>query len=341
MKRILQILLPAFIVVAGSAHAIDAIPEKPGWHGFLMLGAGVLQAETNMVAGIDLYSIDIGNARIDSVGEEPEKKSILIPQVNFNVNYTFSTQTQLFLGNSLENIVQLDTVTIGGVRQQFSDKSILELGFVSSPMLAPVQVWADPYVVGVDRVKTDRTSRGIRLEYDKILGSGFGVRLEQRETEIDNELSGTTGGLGLTAAEAELMKRSGDVKSLLAYYRFSPVGRNVFELRLGYGTDDLDGKAMSGDRNLGQLTYAYFGKRFISTANVSYMKQEFDAVNPVFNQLRDDKSLGLAFFLFDKDLFNSKQWWGQASLVWIGKDSNIDFYDQSSSVLTAGVKYTF
>lgn len=99
-------------------------------------------------------------------------------------------------------------------------------------MLAPVQVWADPYVVGVDRVKTDRTSRGLRLEYDKILGSGFGVRLEQRETKIDNELSGTTGGLGLTAAEAELMKRSGDVKSLLAYYRFAPVGQcNLYQTR--------------------------------------------------------------------------------------------------------------
>ena len=31
-------------------------------------------------------------------------------------------------------------------------------------------------VAGEKRATTDRTSRGLRVEYDRILGSGFGVR---------------------------------------------------------------------------------------------------------------------------------------------------------------------
>ena len=43
-----------------------------------------------MVSGIDAYSIDIGNARIDAIGDEPEKKTIFIPQVNLSLKSLLS-----------------------------------------------------------------------------------------------------------------------------------------------------------------------------------------------------------------------------------------------------------
>jgi len=118
------------------------------------------------------------------------------------------------------------------VRQQFSDKSILELSMVSTPFLSPTQTWEDPYVVGVNRKETDRTSRGPRIEYDKILGTGFGVQYTQRKTEIDKERSGTTQ-LGLPADQAKLLEREGDTRRLVGYYRFPRIERNIFEIRVG------------------------------------------------------------------------------------------------------------
>lgn len=345
MKRLSQILLSALFAVAGSVHAIDAIPEQPGWSGFVTVGAGGLWAQTNMVAGIDKYSITIGDARIDAVGDDPAVHSTLIPQLLLNIKYTFSTQTQVFLGNDLQDIVRLDNVSIIGVRQQFADSSILELSLVSTPVGSPVQVWADPYVVGVDRVETDRSSVGLRLEYDKILGSGFGLQYTQRTYDIDNELSGTTavssGGVGLAPAEAELLKREGTAKRLVGYYGFPLVGRNKFELRLGYQAQDRDGKAMANDKNEIALVYAYLGKRFITAANISYARSDYDAVNPVFNKTQEDDTLGLGLFVFDKGLFNSKNWWGQLTAVWLEQQSNIDFYDESSLALMLGVQYRF
>lgn len=333
-------LFLALMVMSGPTSAIEPIPEVPGWSGFVTLGVGAASYKTNMVAGIDTYGLDLGDVTISSLSAEPDSTTTGIPQVNLNINYTFSSQTQLFVGNSLENVVQFDTATLLGVRQQFADKSILELSLVSSPLLAPVQVWQDPYVVGVARQETDRTSRGPRIEYDRILGSGFGVRYTQRRTKIDDERSGTTQ-LALPPAQAALLNREGDTKHLRVSYRFPPAGRNVFELSVARLEEDLDGEAMSGDQNEIQLTHVYHGERFALATNLFLAKQDYDAVNPVFNRTRDDDTWGIGFVLFDKKIFNSKKWLGQATLVYYDQDSNIDFYDASSAIFMLGALYRF
>jgi len=329
----------AILAVCSSAGAIEPIPDKPGWSGFVILGGGVAEAETNMVAGIDMYGIDVGEPRIDSLSESPDSKSLGLPQVNLNLNYTFGTKTQLFFGNSLENVVQFDTATNFGVRQQFADRSILEVAAVSSPALSPTQVWADPYVVGVKRVETDRTNRGMRIEYDRILGSGFGVRYTQRTIDIDKERSGT--GLGLTEDEMSLLDRNGDSRRLQLSYRFPKLGRNVFDLRIGRLEDDFDGKAMSGDQNEFYLTHAYIGDRFGVVSNLFVAQQDFDAVNPVFDKTRKDDNWGLGVVLIDMKLFHSAKWWGQATFAWYEQDSNIDFYDAKSTLFMLGAQYRF
>ena len=332
------VLSLALIAMAGSAQAINPIPAEPGWSGFVTLGLGSMKTETSMVEGIDRYGVEIGKSTISSLGDEPDSESQVLPQVNLNIEYTFESQTQLFLGNSMEDIVQLDTASVSGIRQQFDDKSILAFSFVSTPLLSPVQVWRDPYVTDVKRKGTDRTSRGWRLEYDKILGSGFGVQYTSRETEIDDELSGTTQ-LGLSPAEAKLLNREGDVDNIVGYYRFAPVGRNVYELQIGRRTMDLDGEAMSGDQDQIQLTYAYLGDRYVLAGNLFIWQIEYDATNPVFGKTREDDTVGLGAFLFDKHLFESKNWWGQASVVWVEQDSNIDFYKSSSALFGLAVQY--
>ncbi len=263
-----------------------------------------------------------------------------MPQVNSSVAYTFASKTQLFIGSSMEDIVQFDTASVAGIRQQFSDNSILEISSVSTPLFAPIQVWADPYVVGEDRIETDRISRGARIEYDKILGTGFGIQYTQRETEIDDELSGTTQ-LTLTPEEIQLLDREGDVTRIAAYYRFKPIGRNILEVRLSRRSDDLNGDAMAGEQDQLQITNAYIGQRYIVATNVFYAQQDYDAVNPVFGRKRESDTLGLGFVVFDQQLFNSKNWFGQASLVWVEKDSNIDFYDVGSTMVSLGAQYRF
>jgi hypothetical protein len=333
-------LFCALFAVTGSVHAIDPIPEEEGWSGFVVLGLGGIRAETNTIEGIDSAGLEIGDAEIDSLDDSPDSNSELLPQLNLNVKYTFATQTQVFIGNSLEDIVELDTVSTFGVRQQFSDRSILEVAVVASPSFSPVQVWADPYVTGQKRESTDRISKGIRLEYDRILGSGFGVQLTSRDTEIGDELSGTTQ-TGLSSAQLALLDREGTTEQIAGHYRFKPVGKNLFEVRLSSSSDDIDGDAMSGDATEVSLTHAHLMDRYIFATTAFINSKEYDARHPVFEKTRDDDTLGLAFFVFDKGLFDSKDWWGQASFVWVEQDSNIDFYDQSATIVTLGAQRNF
>ena len=335
-----HVLFYSLMTLGGVANAIEPIPQEAGWSGHVNLGLAYFSVASNMIAGVDAASLEIGNPVINSLAGAPETETFAMPQINLNFKYTFSTQTQLFAGSSVEDILQFDTASVAGVRQQFSDSSILEFSLVSTPLLSPVQVWSDPYVTGVERQKTDRVSRGGRIEYANILGSGFGVQYTQRKTELDEELSGTTQ-LGLTPAEAQSLDREGDVKRFVGYYRLKPIGRNIVEIRLSQRTDDLDGKAMSGDDNQLQVTHVYVGQRFTIASNIFLAQKDFDAVNPVFGVKRDDKTTGLGFVLLDSKLFDSKDWYGQATAVWHDQDTNIDFYDDRSAMVSLGAQYRF
>ena len=98
---------------------------------------------------------------------------------------------------------------------------------------------------------------------------------------------------------------------------------------------------MTNDKNEIALVYAYLGKRFITAANISYARSDYEAVNLVFNKTQEDDTMGLGLFVFDKGLFNSKHWWGQATAVWLEQKSNIDFYDESSLAMMLGVQFRF
>lgn len=204
-------------------------------------------------------------------------------------------------------------------------------------MLAPVQVWQDPSVVGLARKETDPASRGARIEYDPILGSGFGIRYAQRTTDIDKARSGTA--LGLPADEAALLNREGYSTRLPVSYRLPAAGRIRFEVRLARLEDDLDGKAMSGKQDEFYLTHADLGDRFMVATILFIAQQDFDATNPELDRNRKDDNLGLGVVILDRRLFNSKQWVGQAMLAWHRQDSNIDFCDAESATASIGAPH--
>ncbi|MEE4111366.1 MAG: DUF2860 family protein, partial [Desulfobacteraceae bacterium] len=170
MIIVLLVLSAGGLFGAAPAYSILPIPQDSGFSGFINLGVGAVTAESNTIAGNSLATI--GKERIDSLTGSPDSENDVIPLINGELAYTFaSTRTQVYLGNSLEDFIRFETATLAGVRQELPDKSILALSSVFSAIAT--EVWADPYVVGRDRTETDRTSSGLRLGYDKILGSDF------------------------------------------------------------------------------------------------------------------------------------------------------------------------
>ena len=140
-----------------------------------------------MIAGNSMG--DISKERFDSLTDSPDSENDVIPMINGELSYTFaSTRTQFFFGNSLEDFIRFESTTLAGVRQELPDQGIVAVSYVFFGV--PTEVWAAPYVVDRYRAKTDRNSSGLRLGYDKILGSDFEIQITWRTIDLDDERSG-------------------------------------------------------------------------------------------------------------------------------------------------------
>jgi hypothetical protein len=297
-----------------------------------------MDVESNTIAGNDFG--DIGNKTINSIFDDPDSESDITPMLNGELAYTFAgTRTQLFLGNRLEDFIRFDFAAQLGVRQELPDKSILAAGYVFNAI--PTEVWADPYVANAKRSETDRTASGVRLTYDKILGTNWQIEATYRDIEVDDELSGLTQ-LGLAPAAARLLDREGDMWQMEFLYLFKLAGgKQLLAPSFKYTAYDLDGDAMSNDRYTFQITHFYTGKQFDFATNLTYTLADYDKRNPIYRKTREDDLYGGSFSAFYKRFLNIDKMSLVGTVGAYMGDSNIDFYNSQVLMTSLSVLYRF
>ncbi len=323
--------------------AIDKIPNESGFSGYANLGAAYARVKSNTVVGIKSY--EVGNKRITSLDESPDSENTGLPVVNIELRYTFAPQrAQVFFGNSLEDLLRLDTTGQLGFRQELGDGSIVAAGFVFSSQ--PTEVWEDPYVINEDREETDRSSKGGRLTWDRILGSELQLEYTYRKIDIDTERSGTF--LGLSPEDARLLDRNGKQHTAEILYRFfRGEKKHRFVPSFRYIRYDLDGEAMGNDTYMFQFSYGYEGTKFALVANAMISTSDYDKRHPIYNKTREDDEWGGAIIVFYRKPFGwqvpsfLKGWSLWANGAYYESDANIDFYDSSAEMYAAGVLFTF
>lgn len=320
--------------------AIEPILETPGWRGFVIVGAGYTDLESNLVAGNSL--VDIGRDTISSVDIGPQGDDAWHPVVTGEINYTFGNRSQVFLGTSLEDAVTLDAVVQLGLRRQLEGIGTLQAGFLFSG--APSRVWEDPYAEGVSRDETDRSSTGLRLEWERILGTAFDARVSWRGVEVDTERSGQ--GVQSVACDAtcqDLLRRDGDNYSLDLSYLFRPGagGRHLVRPMVRYTTEDRDGDAIAGDAYRLQLSYAFLGNGYMFTSNIALGERSYDDPNPIYDRKTDADRVAADATLFYRLRSGGGRWQLVGSLLWAEEDSDVDFHDNEVLNLNLGVMYRF
>ncbi len=195
---------------ATSATAVELIPRQEGWGGFINLGVGATEVKNNMVATLLGGDIDVGPEVIDDLDSDAERESFTLPVVAGELSYVFNdSNTQVYLGNRLEDYVRFDFTARAGIRHNIDGVGILGVSALKSPLINSVEVWQDPYQTGVKRKTVDRESAGFRLIWEGVMGTEFELRLSSREIDIDKERSGQ--GLGLSMADQKLLDRNGDI----------------------------------------------------------------------------------------------------------------------------------
>jgi len=324
------------------AVAFERIPDESGFSGFVRLGGGGSWAKSNMIAGTDFG--DVGKRKIDSLTSDPDSESDAIAQFDFNLKYTFaSVKTQIFLGSRVEDILRYDAVMQLGVRKRFAQAGILGAGILFSGM--PTEVWEDPYVVDQNRKKTDRTSKGILLTWEDILGSRFDLNYSYRKIELDDEDSAKTQLIPntiITPSQAKLLDREGDSHTLRAVYTWNFGERHVFTPALYFLYEDLDGDAMKNWTMDFQPTYGYVGTKFDLVANVSVGYADYDKKNPIYGETNSDVRYGVGAIGFWKNPFGwqptgKDKFRFYANAAYFNSDSDIDFYKTEIAQATVGV----
>lgn len=328
----------ALTMAFANAHAAPPIPKESGFSGNVSAGLMAISFESNMVAGFDFG--DAGSSKVSSIFDGPESEDDLWPMVNFDLRYTFANSgTQVFLGNRLEDFIRLDFTNQLGIRQAIGERSTISIAAVFTSF--PAEVWADPYVAGVSRNKTDRENTGARLDWDNALDSNFGLTYTYRKVELDNEQSGLTQ-LGLPAAQAALLSREGDIHAVEGSYNWKVGERQSLIPALVLSKRDLDGDAMSNDRVGVQLTWVSQGDDFSYSVNAAYTQADYDKANPIYGRTREDDVYALAGQLFWHRPFGAPE--GLSALFTAGlyrEDSNIDFYDSKATFGGVSAFYRF
>jgi len=336
----LTLLAMLTVGVAPTAMAIEPIPATPGWRGFVVVGGGYADLKSNTVAGNNL--IDIGQPVISSVAQRPSSDDTFHPVVTGEINYTFANGWQAFFGTSIEDAVTLDGVTQLGARKNMGSAGILQGGLLFSGI--PTQVWEDPYAEGVRRDETDRDSTGLRLQWDRVLGTAFELTFSYRDISIDTERSGE--GVTSVACDAtcqDLLRRDGDQYHFDVSYRFllGEGSRHIVRPMLRYTIDDRDGEAISGDGYRLQLSYVFLGQGYTVASNVAYGSSSFDARNPIFGARTDTDGVVVDTTLFYRLPFESGRWQAVGGVLWGEGNSDVAFHDNEIFMVNAGVMYRF
>ncbi len=337
----IPLLIMVLFLSVSAAYALDPIPQEPGFSGFVRAGAGVMNYKSNMVAGV--LMVDLGDKTIDSLTDTPGSKTQGYPSLNYELAWTFAdSRTQITFGSQLEDVARMELGQQLAVKQELPDKSILSAGLLLTNI--PTEVWKDPYVTGMPRDESDRTSYGARIVFDRILGSGFEVKYSYRKIEIDDEQSGVF--LGLSPDQRDLLRRDGNNHFIDLNYGMTFQQKHRIMPGISYFKRHRDGDAMSNWGTTFQMTYICFDNPVVLVLNGLIGMADYDKTNPVFGKTQEDDLYSANMQVVYRNPFGWKPFGHENFSMYVTgsyllNDANIDFYDTEVFTGIVGAMFRF
>ena len=328
MKTRLSLL--ALSLMASGAQA--QLAEHSGLSGEFALSAGFASTTSNLNTSGDKIITDVNqDASKDSGG-------LLLPLGSIAYTFGSSSDKQVYVGTSREDIAVGNLILEVGYKQQLESGTIVDASFL--PTLMPGEAWSDPYLTNQERQTTDEKGNAFRLKFNKIMGSRFSLDTAYANREIENEQSGTSYS-GLSSTDLNSLQRDSKSIYVKGDYR-QPLSRSSFiQPSLTYIKTDADGDANSLTSVGGELTYLRIFDRHQLALTAGYTNRSFDGTNPIYDKVREDDELSF-FAAYEYKNFMGWKNWSLISLSgYTESDSNIDFFDMKQYLVTVGMNYKF
>lgn len=312
---LLIIMLFPILALAGPTKEKD----EHGFFGSIFTGGGVAAGKPG---GLEVVE---DNKKMNALNERADRQNQAIPFILGELGYDFAlTGTKVSLSNQKSEksfadlIVEQPLKGIGTVRASFG--------------YGKEDVWADPYITGVDRREVDEESYNLMLEWEEILESGFFATLKLSTIEVDQDLIGD---------RYRDLKRDGRIMTAQIGYVF-PVGENQMIIP-GFDIDveDRDGESNACKKAGVSLSHIIeFDKwRFMTRLGIGQKK--YDKAHPVFHKTRKETQFDLSHLITYSQPFGWKGWFIHGLMAYNRTDANIDFFKQDGLTIGTGLGYEF
>ena len=299
-----------------------------------------LNADISILAG---YSesrspFNTDDNTISDYGKADKESDFLIAPLG-TISYTNEAlDKQVYFGTSRSDLAFGRFHVELGYKHKLKDNGTLIFSYV--PGLLTSETWQDPYLLDQARSKTDSTIRGLRFQYNQILGSNFSLELSGGNQDLDEENSGASQ-VDLDDAQKKSLDRQSDIY-FAQLSHFLPISRTqVIRSAVSYTRNDAQGSAMASDSFGAELGVVQRVNKASFALTFSYNYVDFDEQNPIFERTQQDDKWGV-FLASQYDAPMGWENWNLVSLIGYNQsNSNITFYDEESLLFTVGMNYRF
>ncbi len=277
-------------------------------------------------AGISLMSMKSTGQlddKIDSYDEDPQVEEKVLPLPTLQLIYNDRAETGNWLFGSKRSGLVIERRQKTGIGVFAVEAGVNLFSLVKVDL--PTNDYKNPYLLGETRDTTGKSQITQTASYS--VGKAFGLTLRANRLDLkyeDDETPEVDSALG----------RNG-------YKETGTVELRLWLLGLGYDSisNHTEGEADSytGFNQSGNLRIPLFIEGLMAIVRGSYGKAEYEAVHPIFNETREDITESSTFMLMYRTEERTIQFLSSHSKT----DSNIDFFDKSSSVISLGATWDF
>ena len=331
----LPLLFASSLLGLGSVAIAKPLAKSPGFSGTIGINAGGSDTQSQ-------FNIDDDNEQTQNVNNAGEEITTAVLFPFFRLAYTTDDlQTQYFLGQSPENILNSAIQYELGVTHKFDKRQSITFAYIPHvPFLK--ETWSDPFLTNAPREQTDIDSSAMRVAYKF---APVQVEYAYASYSLEDEQSGSQNAVchnvACTAEQQALLKRDSD------YHRLSlestlPVWLGTYaKVHVFYGKQTADGKSQSFDEFHYSLSIMTKYERHFISVQAAFSDREYDAENPIFGQVQEDDVARYSFLYSYTEPFDIKG--SNLNIIYQNKetDANIEFYDSSTNFVSVGMSYSF
>ena len=258
------LLVAAAMAFPPGGHADAPVPISPGLSFRFIAGAGYVSSN-------DQLRPNDGNKSVRDLDDNANRYDAVIPLVSFDLRYTLAeTGRQIYLGAPMGDEGP-PGLTLGAVWPLESGGAIDAGAFV----MPFGEVWEDPYLVDRNRRETNKDVYGAKIDYTRILGTGFeaGYRVETIDIDTDD--------IGRRFDELE---RDGWVHAFkLGYAHTLGDGWQVVPAA-GFTLGDIDGDANRYRGYRLKIGLRRIDNRNLLNLSMGFGYRDYDDEHPIFDK---------------------------------------------------------